>query len=985
MLITAILQSALIVGLLSLNGVFEQLRENALSMLDERTQNKHQGLETEMTVNWSTLLSTKECILDTVENTLATQGKSYADIRTDAVLNAEISRSVAKELVLRIRSNNTTGVFMILDGIGVVGKPDTYAGVYIRDTDPSGDAADNSDLHLLRGLPPVSRNLGISLDSFWSASYTFPGGENNTDNAYFFEPLRVANTQPASQNLRNGYWSAPFQINGKDDGAQITYSEPLVNSAGKAYGVIGIELSEDYLISVLNDGEFGNANRECYFLGITEDDGKTYRRVTTGGAKYKQYFHADDPLLVTEGLPEEGRIAVKSTRTGEMLRGSVYDLKLYSTNTAFSNQQWVLIGLEDESTLFAFGDTVRSVFIVAALLAAVFGGMVALLTGRGIVRPIIKLVNSLKTSDPNETLKLEKTNIAEIDRLADAILILNRDVMEAATRLSRILRLSGLPVGVFEVRDDSDVAYCSDDVFNLLGREDLHSRNNLIPKDICLAMAKQAMVDQVEESIYRLRYAHEERYIRIKRMTDPHGMVGTILDVTQEMKDRQRIERERDHDLLTGILNRRAFENDAEFLFARQGESLGVAAIIMLDLDNLKFLNDTYGHDCGDGYIRSFAESLRLFGTDKTLVARRSGDEFYVFLYGGTCKEMVRERIRQAWNGILDSYYLLPDGSSYKMRVSAGVAWYPEDARSLSQLIHFADFAMYKVKRSSKGTMEEFNSREYSEESFLISARDALDRLIDQQMVRFALQPILSARTGDVYGYELLMRTNVRELPNPQTVLRLATAEGKLAHIERITWMKGLEVAKAMLSNRATPSGVLFFINSIANQKLNADDERFVEEQYAQILPMLVLEVTEQEKSDPLCTEHKLKFVKQHGGHVAIDDYGKGYNSELALVEIESDIVKIDISFVHNVDTDVNKQTLIHNLISYAKQRGIAVLAEGVETREEMRTLIRFGVDYLQGFYLGQPQFQPMNANKQIKREIRRMVGEAFEIGDRDD
>ena len=179
MLITAILQSALIVGLLSLNGVFEQLRENALSMLDERTQNKHQGLETEMTVNWSTLLSTKECILDTVENTLATQGKSYADIRTDAVLNAEISRSVAKELVLRIRSNNTTGVFMILDGIGVVGKPDTYAGVYIRDTDPSGDAADNSDLHLLRGLPPVSRNLGISLDSFWSASYTVPGGENS--------------------------------------------------------------------------------------------------------------------------------------------------------------------------------------------------------------------------------------------------------------------------------------------------------------------------------------------------------------------------------------------------------------------------------------------------------------------------------------------------------------------------------------------------------------------------------------------------------------------------------------------------------------------------------------------------------------------------------------------------------------------------------------------------------------------------------------
>lgn len=985
LLITAILQSVLIVGMLSLNGVFEQLRENALSMLDERTQNKHQSLEAEMSVNWSSLLSTQGNVLDIVENTLATQGKSYEDIAKDAALNATLSREVAAGLISLIRGNDTTGVFIIFNGIGVVGRPDTYAGVYIRDTDPSGDAADNSDLHLLRGLPPVSRELGISLDSFWSASYSFSGGEGNPDNSYFFKPLRAAQAEPSNKNMHYGFWSAPFQINGQDDGAQITYSEPLVNSAGKVYGVIGVELSEDYLISVLNEGEFARSNRGCYFLGITEDGGKTYRKVTTGGAKYKQYFHAEDPLLVPNGVPEDGKIVVKSTRTGEMLRGSVYNLKLYAANTAFSNQQWVIIGLEDESTLFAFMETVRGLFIMAAVLAAAFGGVVSMLTGRGIVRPIIRLVDSLKTSDPNEKLTLGETNIVEIDQLADAILALNRDVIEAATRLSRILRLSGLPVGVFEVRDDSDVAYCSDDVFSLLGRADLHSKNNLLPKIICQKMVEQAMTDQVEESIYRLQLADRERYIRIKRMPDQHGMVGTLLDVTQEMEDRRRIERERDHDLLTGILNRRAFESDAEAFFIRQDEVLGVAAMIMLDLDNLKFLNDTYGHDCGDGYIRAFATSLRLFGNDKALVARRSGDEFYVFLYGGTSKEKIRERIRQAWSGILESYYLLPDGTPYKMRVSAGVAWYPENAKCLAQLIHYADFAMYKVKRSSKGTLEEFNAQDYIDESFLISGRDALDRLIDQQMVRFALQPILSARTGDVYGYELLMRTYVRELPEPLTVLRLATAEGKLPHIERLTWMKGLEAAKAMLTNRATPSGVLFFLNSIANQKLNADDERFVEEHYAQILPMLVLEVTEQEKNDPGCTEHKLKFVKQHGGHVAIDDYGKGYNSELALVEIESDIVKIDISFVHNVDTDVNKQTLIHNLISYAKQRGIAVLAEGVETREEMRTLIRFGVDYLQGFYLGQPQFQPMNANKQIKREIRRMVGEEYDMGDADD
>lgn len=320
--------------------------------------------------------------------------------------------------------------------------------------------------------------------------------------------------------------------------------------------------------------------------------------------------------------------------------------------------------------------------------------------------------------------------------------------------------------------------------------------------------------------------------------------------------------------------------------------------------------------------------------------------------------------------------YQLPDGTPYKMRVSAGVAWYPDDARTLAQLIHFADFAMYKVKRSAKGTLEEFSRQDYSEDSFLISGRDALDRLIDQQLVRFAVQPILSARTGDVYGFELLMRTNVRELPDPTTVLRLAGAEGKLPHIERLTWLKGLETVKAMMQNRATPPGAMFFINSVANQQLAAEDERLVEERYGGFLSRLVIEVTESERSEKAYTDRKLAFIRAHGGKIAIDDYGTGYNSEVALIQIGADIVKLDISFVRGVDTDTDKQALIRNLISYARERGIAVVAEGVETREEMRTLIRFGVDYLQGYYLGQPQYQPMNPDKLLRREIQRIVAE---------
>lgn len=976
LLLAALAQSALVVGMFVANGIFEQLRASALNMLYERTQNKCQSLQTEMTLNWSTLSGTEEKVLAIVKAVLAEKNKSFASIRTDAALNAELSLAVSQELISRMRENDTTGAFIIFNGIGVVGREDTFAGVYVRDTDPYTDAADNSDLHVLRGLPPLTRALGLSLDSFWQASFTFAGEAGSPGNSYFYMPLYAARQEHYAERPHDGYWSMPFHINGEGDGAVVTYSEPLLDDTGEPYGVIGVELNMDYLISVLNQGEFARASRGCYFLGMSVNGGKSYRLVATGGAKYKQFFRAEDQTFTPLDSDGSGMLRVRGTRDNVILRGALFDLQLYPSDSFFAPQQWALIGLEDEETLLSFANMVRNFFVVAACVAVIVGAGVSLLTSRAVVRPIVRLAHDLQTSDPSQELSLAMTGITEIDRLTEAILALHHDVTESTGRLSRVLRLAGLSVGVFEIRQDSDLAYCSDGVFKLLGREDSRGKKNLIPKQRCLAMVEAAMADRVEEATYRVRILGAEHFVRIKQMQEENATIGTVLDVTAELEDRRRIERERDHDLLTGILNRRAFESGAEGLFIQKGAALGIAAVVMLDLDNLKFLNDTYGHDCGDGYIRSFAESLRLFGAENTLIARRSGDEFYVLLYGGRNREELRERIRAAWEGITERTYQLPDGTPYKMRVSAGVAWYPDDARTLAQLIHYADFAMYQVKRSAKGTLEEFSRKDYSEDSFLISGRDALDRLIDQQLVRFALQPILSARTGDVYGFELLMRTNVRELPDPTTVLRLAGAEGKLPNIERLTWLKGLETVKLMMQNRATPPGAVFFINSIANQQLAAEDERFVEERYASLLPRLVIEVTESERNDKAYTQRKLAFVRGHGGRIAIDDYGTGYNSEVALIQIGADIVKLDISFVRGVDTDPDKQALIQNLISYARARGIAVVAEGVETREELRTLIRFRVDYLQGYYLGQPQYQPMNPDKLLRREIQRIVAE---------
>ena len=352
-------------------------------------------------------------------------------------------------------------------------------------------------------------------------------------------------------------------------------------------------------------------------------------------------------------------------------------------------------------------------------------------------------------------------------------------------------------------------------------------------------------------------------------------------------------------------------------------------------------------------------------------MARRSGDEFYMLLYGYDSRHALEDHIDTAWQQVSSQGIVLPDGSFYRFRASGGMAWYPDDAATLSKLLHYADFAMYKVKQDAKGNLRTFDSALFNEESYLIDARAALDRLIDNQLLHYAYQPIVSVKTAELWGYELLMRPDVPELKNPGAVLRLAKEQGKLHHIERLTWFCGLESARVMMDRGLLNRDMKLFINSIASQKMDLTERQHIIDCYTDLLPQVVLEVTEAEDNNKDFTERKMKFIRGNGGEVAIDDYGTGYNSELALVEIPCEYVKVDASFVRDVDKDPNKQALVKNLMSYAKARGIAVLAEGVETRNEMETMIGFGVDYLQGFYLGMPREKPQQVLQSIRMEIR--------------
>ena len=433
--------------------------------------------------------------------------------------------------------------------------------------------------------------------------------------------------------------------------------------------------------------------------------------------------------------------------------------------------------------------------------------------------------------------------------------------------------------------------------------------------------------------------------------------------------ERRRIEHERDYDILTGLYNRQAFQRVCENLFAKP-ETLGHAALLMTDLDNLKTINDTYGHDWGDQYLRQTGRCLAASTPPGTLSARLSGDEFMLLLYGYDSREAVREELEKLRAALQDSASILPSGSELHISISGGVAWYPEDSTDFNTLKKYADFAMYQVKHSRKGEMKEFDIGMYNQEA--MQTRNEFEQMLRDQAVSYHFQPIFSTRSGRAIAYEALMWPEMPTLRSPLTVMKLARELNRLYDIEHITLFKASSAFEKLKERGLIREDSLLFINSIASVSLNDTDWRDYRGRFPELARKLVVEITEEEELDPAQLERK-RTMAGASGIFALDDYGSGYSNGSSLLTIAPRYVKVDISIIRSIDTNTDKQQFLTSLVDYARPRNILVLAEGVETTAELRKVLELGVDLLQGYCLARPEAIPPPLSKEAADIIRRM------------
>lgn len=976
-IIVMIIQVILFSCVILWGGTIENLNNNALDILNGRVINRKSYLENEMIQRFSKLDESVKAVDDQVQSVLTQNQSSYQDIGPKPELAEKIIAANAQNMVYLLRKNSVTGAFLILTENDTnyelqPGQSVQKPVIYLRDSDPGDNVSDNSDLYIERAPVNVTKRFNVTMGTGWEPMQTF-SGDAPQNSAFYYTPLKAAVKNPNLAYSDLGYWSQAFGLN-TDETHVITYSIPLRTKEGVIYGVLGVEISMDYLQKILPSSELDANKNASYVLAVNDDDDNHFKNVVTTGSAYSRIAgDATETNFEKEPVRKDTYKLIKTDAKREDTLGVVQYLKLYNTNTPFSGEKWALIGVSKEKNIFAFSYDVEGMVVMAMIISLAIGIVGIVIAGIYFVKPITALVQQVKKSNPKMPISLNKTNITEIDELATAVEVLSYNVADSASQLSRVIKIADIPIASFRVDKTTNEVDYTDTLFKILQVEvDEKTTKNLSKETF------NAIIDHLEvvsstrdeknniKTIELMKADKKSCWIEIKIVEDENSVLGVIRDVTKETEERLKIEHERDHDILTNLLNRRAFNAAIEEQL-KHPQVIKTGAFLMMDLDNLKYINDNYGHDFGDAYLRSTANVLKQFSADNAVFARFSGDEFYAFIYGYDNKDQIRPIVAGIRERLLNTPFPLQNDPDLKIRASGGVAWYPDDASSYERLLKYADFAMYQIKNTIKGEFCEFDQNSYNESAYLLENKEELNKFIDHNLVEYHFQPILDIHTGAVMGYEALMRSQLSTLKTPLEILALAKSQSKLHQIESLTWFNTLKAFKEQLESFGAAK---LFINSITNQLMSEDEIKEIEGKYGTLLSRLVVELNEGERVNRNLMNKKQDMIRGWGASLAMDDFGTGYNNDANLLFITPDYIKVDMSITQGIDKDVNRQKLLANMVTYFKERGIMIIAEGVETFNELKMLKDFGVDYVQGYYLGRPNKIPQAPDKGVVEEI---------------
>jgi diguanylate cyclase (GGDEF)-like protein/PAS domain S-box-containing protein len=586
---------------------------------------------------------------------------------------------------------------------------------------------------------------------------------------------------------------------------------------------------------------------------------------------------------------------------------------------------------------------------------------------------------TLRRSDASPV--MARVNASRVDLGSSAQWILDVREIEAERRADEELRASearfralavNAPIGIFASEVGLRLGYVNERTAELLGRP----VDELLPTgwmssihedDLEPAVSGLTAVlagEELDLPIRIPRPGDEFRWLRMRAVSVQlpgrgAGLIGSLEDITKNKRHEEALAHQAMHDPLTGLPNRTMLRRELATILNGRRAGDGSAALLFFDLDNFKLINDSLGHTAGDALLVSVAHRLskRLRAGD--IMARFGGDEFVVLCKGVDSEPEAMKVAERMLRELSEPFDL--DGNEVQATASVGVVLADDPDATADTLVRDADVAMYQAKESGRARCAIFDEDARQAMHARLMLANGLRRAMERDELSLAYQPVVDLGTGRVASAEALLRWThpTRGPVPPAELIELAEETGDIMAVGAWVLRRACAQLAAwrMLAPHAAPQYVS--VNLSAHQLRHGGFVDLVSEALstAGLKPAdLCLELTESVlMTDSAAHIGALAALRDRGVLLAIDDFGTGYSSLAYLKRVPVDFLKVDRHFVAGLGGKGGDAPIVSAIVQMARALGLPVVAEGVETREQLDFLVGLRCAYAQGYLLGRP------------------------------
>ena len=697
--------------------------------------------------------------------------------------------------------------------------------------------------------------------------------------------------------------------------------------------------------------------------------------LTDADARIVQY--SGDPAVAGGDLTADAKLAelredrlrviVPVSHAGQPLG---YLLQVFDTRTLLAATNTVQSSLAAIQEQFTRQSRARALLFGAFLILLVAGVVTAIAYRQ--TRSIRELVHGAKRlAEGDYETELTLRGSGEIGQLATAF-----DRMRDKLRGTTISRdyldhvLGSMSDAIILVSPDGFITRVNHAATRLLdyAESDLLGMpfETLIPPGRQTAFRFGRELKRPEETVFIARGGRElpVSYTGSEIDADDPALKGFIIaarNITERKIAEQRIRYLARIDALTKVPNRMQFQHLLQRSIARARRGKHRLALLYVDIDRFKDINDTFGHTAGDTCLESLTDRLARLLPEGATIGRLAGDEFGVVIDSAQPTPEMRARMQSIARTILEelSRVLIVQGHEIYMTVSIGIACYPQDADNVIDLIRNADAALYHAKRAGGNRMEFYHPDMNAEAVERLMLKSKLRRSYELDELLLHYQPKIDLATGDVVGAEALVRWELSEhgMVLPSEFIPLAEETNLILEIGEWVLSQVCRDYRSWQKEIAAPGRVS--VNLSLKQLVQRNFIKRVNRIFRRhsVSPAcLELEITESTlMRDPAHTIRVLRELHEMGLHLAIDDFGTGYSSLSALQQFPISTLKIDKSFVRDAATDADDATIVATIVDMGHSLNMEVVAEGVENEGQLSFLRTLNCDYVQGLLFGDP------------------------------